>query len=225
MAFVKSNIYYIRRFDLESSNVKVLWLEICLDKSVSFILAVCYQPPNTNAQSHQQFVDAFCSALNLVLNNPDRIVIVAGDFNDLTLDKPIQLQSTFVRIMYSYGFQQLIRNPTRCNHVLDWFLTNKPSFAFNSSVLSSISNLDHYPIYLELRFNSPSDYHMINSPTVWDYSAADFEGLNSSLFSIPWDFIVANSSSIDIALDNITDVINQCAELYIPTNCQTLPQT
>jgi len=124
---------------------------------------------------------------------------------------------TFVRIIYSYGFQQLIENPTRCNHILDWFLTNKPSFAFNSSVLSPISNLDHCPIYLELRFNSPSDYHMVNSPTVWGCSAADFEGLNSALFSIPWDFIVANSSNIDIALDNITDVINQCAELHIPT--------
>jgi len=58
---------------------------------------------------------------------------------------------------------------------------------------------------------------MVNSPTVWDYSAADFEGLISALFSIPCDVIVANSSNIDIALNNITDVINQCAELHIPT--------
>jgi len=120
-----------------------------------------------------------------------------------------------VRIMYSYGFQQLIQNPTRRNHILDWFLTNKPSFAFSTSVLSPIFNLDYCPIYLDLRFNSPSDFQMVNSSTVWDYSAA--EGLNSALFSIPWDFIVANSSNIDIALDNITDVINQCAELHIPT--------
>jgi len=49
--------------------------------------------------------------------HPDHIVIVTGDFNDLTLDKPIHLQSTFVRIMYSYGFQQLIQNPTRRNHI------------------------------------------------------------------------------------------------------------
>ena len=50
LAFVKSNIYCIRRFDLESPNVQVLWLEMCLEKSISFILAVCYQPPHTNAQ-------------------------------------------------------------------------------------------------------------------------------------------------------------------------------
>ena len=37
------------------------------------------------------------------------------------------------------------------------------------------------------------------------------------MFSIPWDFIVANSSNINIALNNITDAINQCAELYITT--------
>jgi len=53
--------------------------------------------------------------------------------------------------------------------------------------------------------------------TVWDYTAADFESLTSALFSIPWDFIVANSPNIGIALDNITDIINQCAELHIPT--------
>ena len=97
-----------------------------------------------------------------------------------------------VHIMYSYGFQQLIQNPTRRNQILDWFLTNKPSFAFSSSVLSSIFNLDHCPICLDLRFNSPSDFHMVNSSAVWNYSSADFEGLNSALFSIPWDFIVAN---------------------------------
>jgi len=67
LAFVKSSIciYCIRRFDLESPNVDVLWLELCLEKSISFILAVCYQPPNTNAQSRQQFADAFSNALNL----------------------------------------------------------------------------------------------------------------------------------------------------------------
>ena len=89
LAFVKSNIYCIRRFDLESPNVEVLWLEMCLEKSISFIFGVCYQPPNTNVQSRQQFADAFSNALNLVLNDPDRIVIVQGDFNDLTLDKHI----------------------------------------------------------------------------------------------------------------------------------------
>jgi len=137
LAFVKSNIYCICRFDLEHTNVKVLWLEMCLDKSISFILAVCYQPPKTNAQSHQQFIDAFSKALNFVLNDPDRIVIVTGDFNDLTLHKPIHLQSTFVRIMYSCGFHLLIQNPTRRNHILDRFLINTPSIAFNSSVLLS----------------------------------------------------------------------------------------
>jgi len=34
---------------------------------------------------------------------------------------------------------------------------------------------------------------------------------------MPWDFITANSPNIDIALDNTTDVINQCAELHIAT--------
>jgi len=79
---------------------------------------VCYEPSNKNTQSRQQFADAFSNALNLVLNDPDSIVIVTGDFNELTLDKPIHLQSTFGRIMYSYGFHQLIQNPTRYDHIL-----------------------------------------------------------------------------------------------------------
>ena len=58
LVFVKSNIYCTRRFDLESPNVEVLWLEMCLEKSISFIFAVCYQPPNTNAQSRQKFAHA-----------------------------------------------------------------------------------------------------------------------------------------------------------------------
>ena len=44
LAFVKSNIYCIRRFDLERPNVEGLWLVMCREKSISFILAACYQP-------------------------------------------------------------------------------------------------------------------------------------------------------------------------------------
>jgi len=47
--------------------------------------------------------------------------------------------------------------------------------------------------------------------------AAYFEDLNYALFSIPWDFTGANSPDFTIALDNITDIIDKCAELHIPT--------
>ena len=40
LTFVKSNIYCIRRLDLESPNVEVLWLEMCL--KIYFIHALLY---------------------------------------------------------------------------------------------------------------------------------------------------------------------------------------
>ena len=42
LAFVKSNIYCIRKFDLESPNVEVLWLEMCL--KIYFIHSCCVLP-------------------------------------------------------------------------------------------------------------------------------------------------------------------------------------
>jgi len=43
-------------------------------------------------------------------------------------------------------------------------------------------------------------------PLIWDYSNADVDGLNDAAFSVPWDFITANSSDVNNALQNITDI-------------------
>ena len=52
---------------------------------------------------------------------------------------------------------------------------------------------------------------------LWDYANADFTNLNDALLCVPWEDIVANSPNVDLALANITDIINQCARQYIPT--------
>jgi len=41
------------------------------------------------------------------------------------------------------------------------------------------------------------------------YSRADFKKLNEILLIAPWEDIIAASSTPDIALTNITDIINQ----------------
>ena len=49
LAYVKNNIYCVRRFDFESPDVEILWLELKTVNFRSLYLEVCYLPPNTTS--------------------------------------------------------------------------------------------------------------------------------------------------------------------------------
>ena len=69
-----------------------------------------------------------------------------------------------------------------------------------------------------MRANSETSAHslLISNSACWDYSRADFKKLNEILITAPWEDIIAASPTPDVALTNITDIINQSASTCIP---------
>ena len=67
LAYVKNNIYCVRRFDFESPDVEILWLE---PKTINFrnlYLAVCYLPPNTTSLLKKTFIESISSVIESLL--------------------------------------------------------------------------------------------------------------------------------------------------------------
>jgi len=109
-----------------------------------------------------------------------------------------------------YNFHQVIQSPTRCANILDWFVINN----LHLEVLPPLRNLDISLIFLELDLKFCTDF--LSSIKCWDYSRADFKKLNEILLIAPWEDIIAASPTPDVALNNITDIINQRASTCIP---------
>jgi len=130
-------------------------------------------------------------------------------FNDHCMGKPFHQQTELLCLFNIFNFHQVMQSPTRCANIVEWFVINNFRLVINSDVLPPLGNLDHSPIFLELNFNLCT--HISSFIRCWDYSQADIKKLNEILLIAPWEDIIAVSPTPDIALTNITDIINQSA--------------
>ena len=55
--YLKKNINWSRRFDLENESIENIWIEINVSESKNVLIAVYYRPPNTSRFSPKNFVD------------------------------------------------------------------------------------------------------------------------------------------------------------------------
>ena len=63
-AYIKDGVPYIRRYDLESEDCEILWLEICLKCSNSFLVAIVYRPPASSKHLGDTFESSFDNVLS-----------------------------------------------------------------------------------------------------------------------------------------------------------------
>ena len=72
--YVKNNIHYTRRQDLELRGVESIWIELTL-KHKHILFGVFYRPPNSEAVTFSEIEDW----INLAVDSGD--IIITGDFN------------------------------------------------------------------------------------------------------------------------------------------------
>jgi len=66
--YVKDNIDFQRRFDLEIKNVETIVIEINVKRSKSFLLAVYYRPPDTSQYLNENFNELLQDSLGNNIN-------------------------------------------------------------------------------------------------------------------------------------------------------------
>ena len=100
-------------------------------------------------------MEQLCKTLEeIILEFPKSIIWIAGDINLPNVDwknnlihgsaYPIPLYSTFLDLIETHGFTQIVDFPTRGNNILDIFCTNRPSLINVCCPLPGIS--DHEAI-------------------------------------------------------------------------------
>ena len=134
-AYIKSNIGFTVLRDLHNSSFEATWLYLRphrLPRGFScIIIGVIYHPPQEDdALCMDYLITSLDSAL---VRFPNAGIILVGDFNRLDY-----------RFLCNHSnLQQIVKNPTRGNAVLDLIFTNFSRFYSTPEILPGIGLSDH----------------------------------------------------------------------------------
>lgn len=111
----------------------------------------------------------------------------------------------------TYGFTQLVTEPTRLNNTLDLFLTNNPEKINCTKVLPGIS--DHQIPYTEISLRA--NRRRQAARTVFVYKRADWHGLNEHIRPLLAP-LATSTDSVENIWQEFKSTLTQAAEKYIP---------
>lgn len=135
LCFVRDNIKVKEWKEFYEDGIETLWLTIYpknLPRNIScIILEVVYHPPksdNFKLYTHISYcLDSMLSA------HPNAGILLAGDFN--------QYKDSYLK--QSYSLRQIVKEPTRGNHILDKIFTTMDQFYGIPKILAPLGASDH----------------------------------------------------------------------------------
>ena len=125
--------------------------EVQLSRGPPLVIISVYHPPYNDYAYMENLTDS----INYIVNNYKNSTIwFGGDLNlpninwvDNTItgtNYPFTLCNIFLDLVTSHGFSQMNLQPTRYNHILDIFLTNRPALVSDIKVIPGISDHDSF---------------------------------------------------------------------------------
>ena len=141
--FVKNNIVYRRRNDLQTQDTELLCLEIMSQNFKSIIICVLYRPPNSSKHLSKSFLETFDQQLSNIIRENKEVLIV-DDINFNYLDESNGKQ--FKELLSLNGFVEVVNGPTRIPNsetLIDVILTSKPENVCDIKIIpTTISDHD-----------------------------------------------------------------------------------
>ena len=96
----------------------------------------------------------------------------------------IMMLRIFLKLVQNNFLNQVIREPTKGDNILDLILTNQDDLVKETDVGKQLGNSDH----CEIRFilQGEKDVRSVNKHRVPDFRKANYEGLRRHLKGISW---------------------------------------
>ena len=105
-----------------------------ITKNSVFSVAAIYHPPGDYSYDAKELIDYLIdSCEQILLRDPNMNIIIAGDINKLNIHDLLSQQSLI----------QMVKTPTRCNNILDVFITNVPHYWKKVQVRKGLLRSDH----------------------------------------------------------------------------------
>jgi hypothetical protein len=220
--FVRSDLTYNKREDIESPELESIWVEILLPKSKPIVTGICYRPPKDNN---------FFDKLEHVLCNCKRLsdleCIILGDFNVNYLDsKNVHgLKKAVINFCNMFSLKQMIKEATRVsqysNSLLDLIFVSDHHKISQSGVIN-VGLSDHCLIYCTRKVKKEQfkKHNSIRMRSLKNYSV---ENLNNKLNEVNW-FDIINCDTVEVAWARFKTIFCNILDELAPVKSVRLKQ-
>ena len=211
--YVKNNLEFERRTDLEGKTCECIWIEIFIKHSKSLLIACYYRPPNSSKHLSKNFTIEFNESL-ITAQKEQKEVIILGDFNVNYMSEGDN--KDIKSIIDINGFEQIVNEPTRVTTasqtLIDLILTNY-SDNIKSKIVLPLSIGDHDVIGCVRKLNSRK--HISKTTVSRDYRNYDPKNLVADLRNINWESLYS-CFDVDIAANIFTETLKGLFDKHAP---------
>ena len=192
-AYIRDDLAFNVRQDLNNCDLEDLWFEILLPKSKPLYIGICYRTNN-----NIKFLDCLENTLSKLRSDCDFLIL--GDINICLKKNKSRICNDYKKLLRLFGCKQLIESPTRitetCSSLLDHIITNNSEKICQSGVLD-IGLSDHLITFCSRKIirGQIGKHKTIKIRSLKNYSVHDF--LNK-LRNVDWSN-VKNCSDVNDA--------------------------
>ena len=211
--YIKENISYIRRKDLENENIENIVIEIIIKESKNVLIATHYRPPNSSKHLSRNFNDIFNESLSLYCSESKEVMLL-GDLNVDYLKK--NDNRDLKTIIHQNGFTQIIKEPTRITKdsktLIDIIATNYPANIVSSCVTAT-SLSDHDLVACVRKINNKK--FPAKTTHCRNYRKYDPELMKQDFASVNW-IPVITASNVNDALNIFNIIVKSIFDKHAP---------
>jgi len=210
--FIKQNLNWTRRADLERKSLESMWIEIIVNKSKNFLLTSFYRPPKGSKYLKHDFNEHFNEQLTAASKDSKEIILLG----DLNTDYLVNTDNDNVKQSLTLnGFQQHITKPTRITKnsstLIDIIATNKSNIARTDVIPLSLSDHD---MVICIRKQNHTKYKE-KYVTSRNYSRYNQNELKTDLKNTDFSTVI-NSKNVNEAVERFTKIMNDIFNRHAP---------
>ena len=200
------------------SQCEAVWAELHTNEK-SVLIGSYYRPPNSTIDSIEQL----STSIHQVTHNKDKHLIIAGDFNlphinwehcSITPGAPQHAQhQELLSLINEHGLEQMQKQPTRINNILDLYLTNHPSLVKSSDTIPGIS--DHHMIIVDSDLKPK--YNRPKRRKVYKYNKANWSDIKTSAKNLSDSIMNQTERDINTKWTNLKNGLVKIMNDHIPS--------
>ena len=201
------------------TDCEIVWTKLRLKNSKDLLVCFFYMP-HRNMTSVKNLNE---SVKKITETTSNKHIIVAGDFNcpninwdTLSVERGApdrEVQQALIDFSIEHGLQQMQRQPTRDNNLLDLIFTTNPSLVKASSSVPGIS--DHAMVVTDI--DIIPNYVKQKPHKVYQYSKASWDVINTDLGNLHTELINLEKQDIDSLWEHVKKHIFGVIEKHIPS--------
>ena len=202
------------------SESEIIWAKIDLPGLKNVFICSFYKPKENDHES----IDALRNSLSKI---PKTSYIWAlGDFNLPHIDwETEQIKSScpckhvyesFLDTLHDFSLEQVVKEPTREDNILDLFLLNQPSLVHSTKILPPLGQGDHDIVHHELKINLGKRKQ--KQRPIKLFKKTDWDGFRSEMKAYHQTYLENHSScDTNTKWTEFKNTLNNLTEKYVPT--------